>query len=74
MRLTESFTVMWTDGGDPAHSGYFDGAGPINDLLLILFAGKHNWHHEPLPITTHVMEDVTYGTPLKITVTIEEIK
>ena len=72
MTHTESFTVTWTDGGDPGNMGYFDGAGSMNSLLMCIFGGKEDWHREGPPIHTHVTGDIMYGTRLKVTISIEE--
>ena len=47
----------WTDGGNPANCGYFDGSGDLDYLLQKIF-GK-------------VMEDIKYGTKCKVTFKIE---
>jgi len=46
----------------------------MNDLLMCLFAGRGDWHKEPPPKTTNLMDKITYGTRLKVTVSIEELK
>lgn len=74
MKHTESFTVTWTDGGNPGNLGYFDGAGSMNTLLMCIFGGEDDWHREGLPIGMHITGGLKYGTRLRVTISLEEEK
>jgi len=76
MKYENSFYTVWTDGGSPSAAGYFDGAGEMNGLLLSLFAGRDWWRgNDNLPFYgVDVMGNVSYGTPMKVTVILEEVK
>ena len=74
MKHSESFTVAWTDGGRPSEAGYFDGAGSMNDLLMCIFGGRDDWHREGSPVGANLMSKIKYGSKLKVTISLEEVK
>ena len=54
----------WTDGGNSANLGYFDGAGELDYFFKKLFSKEFG---------VDVMSDVEYGTKCKITFQIETL-
>ena len=72
MKLEQSFTAKWTDGGYPSNGGYFDGVGDFSRLLDAMFAGGDDGRELfGLPFHTDVMSNVRYGSEVKVTVIIE---
>lgn len=69
-KFEKELEFVWTDGGNSAKEGYFDGAGDLNHILQKMFAG-HGVHDKNIPFSVDVMGDTKYGAKVNLVISLE---
>jgi hypothetical protein len=70
MRFEVTKELTWTDGGKFSNPGYFEGAGALKPILMRMFAGGRG-ENSDLPCEVDIMGGVSYGSKVKLTITLE---
>lgn len=69
-KFEKEMIFTWTDGGNPSSSGYFDGAGELNNVFTKMFAGNETGY-DTIPIHVNIMDDIKLGSKVKLKIIVE---